>query len=132
MSHVELSERVHLSPSQCQRRVKRLERLGVVREYVARLEADKVGLGVMAFVNVTLEKHGQNPAKAFQKAVGRYPQILECWAVTGDADYLLRVVAPDLKAFSNLLMHELLALPMVAGVRSNLLLEPLKDTTALP
>lgn len=132
LSHVELSERVHLSASQCQRRLKRLEEFGIIQHYVALLDPDKIGLMVMAMVSVTLEKHGERPAHAFKEAIQRYPQILECWSVTGEADYVLRVVAADLKAFSQFLMHELLSLPLVAGVRSNILLEQLKFTTALP
>jgi Lrp/AsnC family leucine-responsive transcriptional regulator len=100
--------------------------------YVALLEREPLGLGVMAFVNVTLEKHGESPAQAFDEAVQGHPEILECYAVSGEADYLLRVVAPDLKAFSDFLMHRLMRLPMVANVRSSILLDELKATTALP
>ncbi len=132
LSNVELSERVHLSASQCYRRLRRLEEGGVVRGYVALLEREPLGLGVMAFVNVTLEKHGESPAQAFNEAVQDDPEILECYAVSGEADYLLRVVAPDLKAFSDFLMHRLMRLPMVANVRSSILLDELKATTALP
>ena len=132
LSNVELSEQVHLSASQCYRRLRRLEEGGVVRGYVALLEREPLGLGVMAFVNVTLEKHGESPAQAFNEAVQDDPEILECYAVSGEADYLLRVVAPDLKAFSDFLMHRLMRLPMVANVRSSILLDELKATTALP
>lgn len=132
LSNVELSEQIHLSASQCYRRLRRLEESGVVRGYVALLEREPLGLGVMAFVNVTLEKHGESPAQAFHDAVQDYPEILECYAVSGEADYLLRIVAPDLKAFSDFLMHRLMRLPMVANVRSSILLDELKATTALP
>jgi Lrp/AsnC family leucine-responsive transcriptional regulator len=132
LSNVELSERVHLSPSQCYRRLRRLEDGGVVRAYAALLDREGLGFGVMAFVNVTLEKHGEHPAQAFHQAVQDEPEILECYAVSGEADYLLRVVAGDLKAFSDFLMHRLLRLPMVANVRSSILLDELKATTALP
>ncbi|MFH1804536.1 MAG: Lrp/AsnC family transcriptional regulator [Pseudomonadota bacterium] len=132
ISHVELSEAINLSASQCQRRLKRLEDLGVIDRYVALLDEEKAGFGVMAFVNITLDKHGENPARAFNEAIGRYPAILECWAVTGEADYVLRVVAQDLKSFSGFLMHDLLGLSMVASVKSNILLEKEKFTTALP
>lgn len=132
LSHVELSEQVYLSASQCQRRLKKLEDTGIIRRYVALLDADKLGLGVMAILSVTLEKHGDDPARAFKESIAGHPQILECWSVTGEADYVMRVVAPDLKAFSDFLMHELLNLPLVAGVRSNILLEQIKFTTELP
>ena len=132
LSNVELSERVGLSPSQCYRRLRRLEEAGLIRGYVALLDREKLGLGVMAFVNVALEKHGEHPARAFHEAVRGEPEILECHAVSGEADYLLRVVAVDLKAFSDFLLHRLMRLPMVANVRSSILLDELKATNALP
>lgn len=132
LSNVELSERVGLSASQCYRRLRRLEEAGLIGGYVALLDREKLGLGVMAFVNVTLEKHGEHPAQAFREAVLDEPEILECYAVSGEADYLLRVVAADLKAFSDFLLHRLMRLPMVANVRSSILLDELKATSALP
>jgi len=132
LSNVELSERVHLSPSQCHRRLRRLEQAGLIRGYAALLDRERLGFGVVAFVNVTLEKQSEHPAQAFNQAVQELPEILECHAVSGEADYLLRVVAADLKAFSDFLMHRLLRLPMVAHVRSSILLDEVKATTALP
>ena len=132
LSNVELSERVNLSPSQCYRRLRRLEDAGVVRGYAAMLDRERLGFGVVAFVSVSLEKQSEHPAQAFNNAVQDYPEILECHAVSGEADYLLRVVAADLKAFSDFLMHRLLRLPMVAHVRSSILLDEVKSTTALP
>tara|TARA_B100002003_G_C14090245_1_gene524406 strand:- start:908 stop:1372 length:465 start_codon:yes stop_codon:yes gene_type:complete len=128
----ELALLVCLSPSQCLRRLRRLENKGVIRGYVALLDHASIGLGVQAFVNVTLEKHGRDPAQAFASAIGDWDEILECWAVTGGSDYLLRVTLPGLNDFSELLMKRLLALPMVAGVKSNILLQELKGTTQLP
>lgn len=132
LSNVELSEVVHLSPSQCQRRRQRLEEMGIVQNYVAQLSPEKLGLTVMALMSVTFERHGEQIAKAFREHIVDYPEILECWSVTGDADYILKVVAADLKAFNDFMMYKLLSLPMVANVRSNLLLEALKCTTRLP
>ncbi len=132
ISHVELSERVNLSASQCQRRVKRLEDSGVIEGYGARVSAEAVGLGLTAFVSVTLGKHGENPAARFAEAIRLIPDILECHAVTGEADYLLRVSAPDLKAFSTFLLHRLMSLPGVAAVKSSVALEPIKTATGLP
>lgn len=132
LSNVELSEQVHLSASQCYRRLKRMEDAGIVRGYTALLEPEALGFGVMAHVNVSLEKHGDNPVQAFSAAIHEYPEVLECHAVSGDADYVLRVVAPDLKAFSDFLMHRLLALPFIATVRSSIFLDELKNTTELP
>lgn len=132
LSNAELSERIHLSPSQCQRRQKRLERSGLIRRYVALLDRERLGIGVMAVVSVTLKQSGNSPVAAFHRAVEREDAILECWSVTGDSDYLLRVVASDLQAFSDFLMDRLLGLPMVAGVRSTILMRELKTSTALP
>lgn len=132
LSNVELSEQVNLSPSQCHRRLKRLEDSGVIESYAARLDPEAVGLGVTAFVSVSLGKHGENPAARFAEAVRAIPEILECHSVTGEADYLLRVTARDLKAFSDFLMHGLMRLPEVDGVRSSIALECIKRPTALP
>lgn len=132
LSNVELSEQVNLSASQCYRRLKSMEEKGIIRGYTAVLEPGVLGFGVMAHVNVSLEKHGDNPVQAFSAAIHEYPEVLECQAVSGDADYVLRVVAPDLKAFSDFLMHRLLALPFIATVRSSIFLDELKNTTALP
>ncbi|MGI9332362.1 MAG: Lrp/AsnC family transcriptional regulator [Gammaproteobacteria bacterium] len=131
-SNVELSASVALSPSQCQRRLRRLEAAGFVRGYVALLDRARLGLGVMAFVNVTLEQYGEDAMRAFARAIASSDEILECWAATGESDYVMRVVARDLASFSSFLLHRLLALPMVASVKSNILLEGLKESTVLP
>lgn len=132
LSHVELSERVNLSASQCQRRVRRLEESGVILGYGARLAPDAVGLGLTAFVSVSLGKHGENPAARFAEAIRAIPEILECHAVTGESDYLLRVTAADLKGFSDFLLHRLMSIPGVEGVKSSVALEAIKAPTTLP
>ncbi len=132
LTHVELAGKVRLSPSQCSRRLRKLESLGVIRGYAALLDRHKLGLGLMSFVSVSLEQHGRSPASAFGEAVLDYPYVLECWAVSGDSDYLMRVVAPDLESFSNFLLNDLLSLPMVRSVHSSILLRELKSTGVLP
>ncbi|MEO3434445.1 Lrp/AsnC family transcriptional regulator [Inquilinus sp. CAU 1745] len=132
LTNVALSEVVHLSPSQCSRRVQRLEEAGILQGYTARIDPAAVGLGVTALVSVTLEKHGRNPATDFHEAVAAAPEILECAMTTGDADYLLRVVAPDLRRFSRFLMDHLMRVPGVQHVRSSIVLESIKSTTSLP
>lgn len=131
-SHVALAERVPLSASQIQRRLKRLESQGAVRAYAALLDAESLGFGVLAFTSVSLERHGDRPAAAFEAAIGDLPDVLDCYAVSGEDDYLLRIVAADLKAFSDLLMHKLLPAPGVRSVRSNIVLARIKESTALP
>ena len=132
LTNLELAERVSLSPSPCLRRVRRLEEEGVIRQYVALLEPTKVGLGLTAYVNVKLEKRGKMPIEAFSDAVARWPEVVACYAMTGDIDYLLRVQVEDLEHYSRFVMDRLLKQQGVIDVRSNFVLERIKDTTALP
>lgn len=131
-SNVELSERVHLSPAQCYRRQKRLEESGLIRDYVARLDAGKLGYGVIAFVSVTIANGPYKQPQKFQQAIAGIAEIQECHTVTGEADYLLKVVAPDLKAFSSFLMERLTRLFEITNTTSMVSLEELKQTSALP
>lgn len=132
ISGAELSAKVALSGSQCSRRQKKLEDDGVISRYAAILDDAAVGLDVTAFVTVSLDRHGDTEAAAFARAIEARDDILECWSVSGDDDYLLRVVAPNLQAFSNMLMRDLLAIHNVANVRSIIALDCLKRTTTLP
>ena len=129
---VELAEIVHLSASQCQRRMKKLEDTGTIKQYVALLDARALGLEVETIVSVKLSSQGGNPAEEFRQVIAQHPEILECHAVTGEEDYVLKVITHDLKGFSDFLMDHLMSLPIVASVRSNVLLQELKSTTALP
>jgi Lrp/AsnC family leucine-responsive transcriptional regulator len=131
-SNVALADSVHLSPSQCSRRLQALEARGIIRGYHADIAPEAIGLGVTAFVTVTLEKHGESQARAFHDAVRAVPEILECLLVTGDGDYLLRVIAPDLPAFSHLLTERLMVLPGVANLRSSIALQAVKPPAPLP
>jgi len=132
LTNVELAERVALSPSPCLRRVRALELGGVIRQYVALLDPAKVGLALLAYVSVKLEKRGKMPIDAFSQAVRSWPEVVACYAMTGDMDYLLRVQVEDLEHFSRFVMDQLLKQPGVLDVRSNFVLERIKDTTALP
>ena len=131
-STVELSEHVHLSPAQCHRRQRRLEEAGLIRDYVARLDAEKMGYKVVAFVSVTIANGPYKQPQKFQHAIAGIPEIQECHTVTGEADYLLKVVAPDLKAFSSFLMERLTKLFDITNTASMVSLEELKQTNALP
>ncbi|HXH04283.1 MAG TPA: Lrp/AsnC family transcriptional regulator [Candidatus Competibacteraceae bacterium] len=131
-SHVALAEKVNLSPTQCARRLQRLEQAGLVRGYAALLEPEALGLAVLAFVTVNLDKQGERAMRAFHDAVRAMPQILECFSVTGEGDYLLRVVMPDLRSLSRFLMEELMRVPGVREIRSTVVLEEIKSTTRLP
>ena len=129
---VELSERVHLSTTQCYRRQKRLEESGLIRDYVARLDPEKLGYKVTAFVSVTIANGPYKEPQRFQQAIAGIAEIQECHTVTGEADYLLKVVAPDLKAFSSFLMERLTKLFDITNTTSMVSLEELKQTIALP
>jgi len=132
ISNQELAERVALSPSPCLRRVRRLEALGVIRQYVALVDPQRVGLGLLAYVTVKLEKRGKMPMEEFRARVQAWPEVLACYAMTGDMDYLLRVCVEDLEHFSRLVMQQLLRQPGVVDVKSSFALERVKETTALP
>lgn len=132
LSNLELASRVNLSPSACLRRVRALEESGIIRSYAALLDPKRVGLGLMAFVTVKLEKRGRMPTDAFARAVKDWPEVLGCHALTGDMDYLLRVQVADLEHFSRFVMESLLKHPGVLDVKSSFVLEEVKETTALP
>ncbi|HTD02911.1 Lrp/AsnC family transcriptional regulator [Undibacterium sp.] len=140
LTNQEVAERVNLSPSPCLRRIKRLEETGVIRKYVALLEPAKIGLGLLAYVNVRLEKHNDTPGKGasrsprndFAASIEQWPEIVACYAMTGEMDYLLRVHVEDMDHFSRFMMETLLRHPAVLDVKSSFALQQIKDTTALP
>lgn len=131
-SNVELSERVNLSPPQCYRRVQRLEQEGVIRGYSAQVDAAALGLGVTAFVNLNIAREQFKQVRELEKAIRQFPEILECYTISGDFDYLLKVVAVDLKSLSSFLTDRLMQVPGVAGVRSMVCLEEIKPASPLP
>jgi Lrp/AsnC family leucine-responsive transcriptional regulator len=131
-----LAERVQLSSSAVLRRVKRLEAAGVIQAYVALLAPAALGLGLTAYINVRLEKHAahqaRSPLQAFQAAVQTWPEVVECAALTGEMDYVLRVVVADMAHYSRFIMERLLKHPSVQDCKSSFVLQHLKATTALP
>jgi Lrp/AsnC family leucine-responsive transcriptional regulator len=132
LSNQELAERVALSPSPCLRRVRGLERAGIIRGYAALLDPLQVGLGLLAFVSVKLEKRGKMPVDQFMRAVQAWPEVIACFSMTGDMDYLMRVQVEDLEHYSRFVMDKLLKQPGVIDIRTNFVLERIKETTALP
>jgi len=132
LSNQEVAERVALSPSPCLRRIRRLEQLGVIRQYVALIDPARIGLGLLAYVTVKLEKRGKMPMEEFRARVQTWPEVAACYAMTGDMDYLLRVHVEDLEHFSRFVMEQLLKQPGVVDVKSSFALDRIKDTTALP
>lgn len=131
-SNAELSEVANLSPPQCYRRVKRMEDAGYIERYVALLDPVRMGFGVTAFVSVTLGRGRRQDLQKFKEIVATIPEILECHVVTGEADYLLKVVAKDLQAFSTFLLERLMDHFEVVSTKSEVSLEQIKITTALP
>ncbi|HYD96500.1 MAG TPA: Lrp/AsnC family transcriptional regulator [Noviherbaspirillum sp.] len=140
LTNQEVADRVNLSPSPCLRRIRSLEESGVIRQYVALLDPDKIGLGLLAYVNVRLEKHSDAPGGAgsrspradFAASVENWPEVVACYAMTGEMDYLLRVHVEDMEHFSQFMMETLLKHPAVLDVKSSFALQRIKDTTALP
>ena len=131
-SHQALSDAVHLSAPQCFRRVRKLEEAGVIDRYVALLNPARVGLGVTAFVSVSLKSGQMKDLQKFKDVVATIPEILECHTVTGESDYLLKVVAPDLQVFSRFLLERLVEHFDVVSTKSEVSLEQIKYTTVLP
>jgi Lrp/AsnC family leucine-responsive transcriptional regulator len=132
LSNVALAETAHLSPSQCARRVARLEEGGAIRGYRALVDPDALGLGIIGIVAVTLDKRLKQTIAAFHDAVRRRPEIVECLSLTGEGDYQLRIVMADLHAFSQFLMEVVLPMPGVTSTRSSIILEQVKRMAALP
>lgn len=132
LSNVELAQAVGLSPSPCLRRVRELERAGVIRRYVTVLDPQRVGLPVSVFVNVTLEKQVERALGVFEAAVRQRPEVVECYLMTGEADYLLRVVVADLTAYERFLMEHLTRVPGVSSIKSSFALKQVQYRTALP
>lgn len=148
LSNQEIAERVSLSPSPCLRRIRRLEEAGVITGYVALLDPQKLGLDLLAYVSVRLEKRGgltlargddttsaragATHAELFRAAVQAWPEVVACHAMTGDMDYLLRVQVEDMAHFSRFVQEQLLHHPSVIDVKTSFSLERFKETTALP
>ena len=132
MTSVALAERVHLSASQCARRVQRLEEVGVIRGYRAVLDPTALGLGIAGLVSVSLENHARSNIEELHRQIAARPAIVECLSMTGDSDYQLRIVARDLREFSTLLMESIVPMPGVSTTRSSIILEHVKPFAALP
>ena len=132
LSNADLAERVALSPSQCSRRRAALEEAGLIARYQAILDGQKLGLNLLAFVEVTLHAHSEARARAFARLVETLDEVQEAYALTGDTDYLLKVRVPDLEALARTLNTRILAHESVARIRSSVVLERLKETSRLP
>jgi len=132
ISNVDLADAVGLSPSPCLRRVKRLEESGVISRYVALVDPNKMGLTVNVFVQVSLERQVDEYLERFEKSVKSWPEVMECYLMTGDADYHLRIVVPDLATYETFLKNKLTRVPGVSNIRSSFALKPVNYRTDLP
>lgn len=128
----ELGDRLHLSASQIGRRIQRLESIGVVRGYVALLDPAALALQVRAFTYVTLSRHGGEEGPAFEQGIVDFAEVLDCYSITGEADYVLQIVAASLSELSESVLKRIMRLPGVISVRSSLVLSRIKSTTELP
>ena len=132
VSNSDVAERVGLSPSPCWRRVRTLEENGVIERYVTLVNAKAVGLPINVFATVTLEKQAESALELFEKAVKKRPEVMECNLMTGEFDYLLRVVVPDLAAYERFLMDHLTRIKGIASIKSSFSLKQVSYKTALP
>ncbi len=132
LTNSELSDRVGLSPSPCLRRLRNLEKAGVIDRYVALVDQEKVGLPVSVFVSIQLERQREEELDKFDREISRHPEVLECYLMTGTRDYLLRVVAADLSAYERFLKEKLTRIDGVASIQSSFALKQIKYTNTLP
>lgn len=132
LTSIELAEKIHLSPSPVQRRQKQLEKDGIIQSYVTLLDQDKLGLKVSVFVSVQLVSQDDENISSFEVEIARIPQVMECYLMTGDYDYLLRVVTHDLNEFEELLRTRLIKMKQVKSIRSSSALRRVVYRTALP
>ncbi|MEO6060984.1 MAG: Lrp/AsnC family transcriptional regulator [Thermoflexales bacterium] len=131
-SNLELAEAASLSPAQCLRRHRRLEELGVIARYETRLNPAELGFQVVAFIHVAMEKGHLRGLPKFRDLIANIPEVLECYSVTGDFDYVIKIIARDLKSLSAFLMNTLMPLPGVSSVRSSVCLDEIKCSSSLP
>ncbi|MBW8728706.1 MAG: Lrp/AsnC family transcriptional regulator [Inquilinus limosus] len=132
LTNVELADRAGLSPSPCLRRVKALENAGIIRGYHAALDREALGLGLTVFVGVKVMHRPAEQTPTFWEAVQTLPEVITCHLVSGEADFLLQVVVPDLAGYERFLLGTLLKLPGVTDVRSNFAIKAVKPDTRLP
>ncbi|MEH6549241.1 MAG: Lrp/AsnC family transcriptional regulator [Pseudomonadales bacterium] len=132
MTNAELAEKVGISPSPCLRRVRLLENKGVIKRYVAIVDAPSVGLPISIFVNVTLQRQDRKALATFENQLSKYPEVMECYLMTGSYDYLLRIVVPSLEAYERFLADQLTRVAGVANIQSSFALKQLLYRTELP
>ena len=132
LTNTELAARVNLSPSPCLARVRALEQSGIISRYVTLLDPAKLGLGLSVFIQVGMERQAERDLQEFQTAITHHDEVMECYLMTGDFDYLLRVVVADMPALERFIVDKLTKIPGISNIRSSLALKQVKYKTALP
>ena len=132
LSNVELARRVHLSPSPCLARVKALEASGVIQRYVALANAAALGLGLNVFINISLKSQSKAALADFEHRIAEHDEVMECYLMTGDSDYLIRVAVADIAALEKFILEQLTPIPGVEKIRSSFALKQVRYKTALP
>ena len=132
LSNVELARRVHLSPSPCLARVKALEATGVIRRYVALMDPQSLGLGLNVFINISLKAQSKEALAVFEQRIAEHDEVMECYLMTGDSDYLIRVAVTDIAALERFILEQLTPIPGIEKIRSSFTLKQVRYKTALP
>jgi Lrp/AsnC family leucine-responsive transcriptional regulator len=132
ITNLELSRAIGLSPSPCLARVRSLEKAGYINRYVSLLDSLKVGLKVSVFINVALERQVEKALELFEASIEARPEVMECYLMTGESDYLLRVVVTDIQALEDFILNFLSKIPGVGNIKSSFALKQVKYKTALP
>jgi len=132
ISNADLARRINLSPPATFNRVRRLEEAGFIRGYVGMLDKEKAGFDLLCFVHVSLQLHQSQPVEAFKRAISKLPEVLECYHVTGEFDYLLKVVLRNRRDLERFTMEHLTPISGVARIHTSLVLSVVKESTALP
>ena len=132
LTNVELARRVHLSPSPCLARVKALEAAGVIERYVALASAKQLGLGLNVFINISLKTQSKEALAEFERRIAEHDEVMECYLMTGDSDYLIRVAVPDIAALERFILEQLTPIAGIEKIRSSFALKQVRYKTALP
>jgi len=132
ITNADLARSVNLSPTPCFNRVRALEKLGLFKQQVTLLDPEPLGLSINVFIQVSLEKQVEHALRRFEQAISEQPEVMECYLMSGDADYLLRVVMPDMRALERFIIERLTTIPGVSNIRSSFALKQVRYKTALP
>lgn len=132
LSNIELARRIHLSPSPCLARVRALEAAGVIDRYVALTNAAALGLGLNVFINISLKSQSKEALAHFEQRISEHDEVMECYLMTGDSDYLIRVAVADIAALEKFILEQLTPIPGIEKIRSSFALKQVRYKTALP